>query len=207
VSNFGVHTDNYPDWHDKGCRTNLASGIVATDTPASPLICPISGTGTDAATLALDFTNETQGPPGTIKIDGKQWIAADKDTVGKTIADQLVSRGMSWKSYQESIPFGGIDGVNYSDGFFTNNTDFTKILSAQNPPLTSAGIVALYAAKHNPFVYFRDVQEGWDPENSLKNTVDFDGPNGLYADLSSGHVPTFSFIAQSACTHKRAVLE
>jgi hypothetical protein len=198
-SNFGVHTDNYPDWHDKNCTTNLASGIVATDTPASPLICPISGVGTDAATPAIDFTNETQGPPGAINIDGKQSIAADKDTVGKTIADQLVAQGMSWKSYQQSIPLGGIDLVNYSDGFFSNLTDFTKILPAQTPPLTSAGIVAAYAAKHNPFVYFRSVQEGWDPQNSLKNTVDFDGADGLFADLSSGHVPTYSFVAPNQC--------
>ncbi len=198
-SNFGVQTDNYPDWHNQNCTTNLASGIVATDTPASGLICPISGTGTDAATPAIDFTNETQGPPGTINIDGIESIAANKNTVGKTIADQLAAYGMSWKSYQQSIPVSGVDKVNYSDGFFTNNTDFTKILPAQTPALTSAGIVALYAAKHNPFVYFRSVQEGWDANNSLKNTVDFDGANGLFADLSSGHVPSFSFIAPNQC--------
>jgi hypothetical protein len=205
-SNFGVHTDQYPDWHDKNCTTNLASGIVATDTPASPVICPISGIGTDAATPALDFTNETQGPPGTINIDGKQSIAADKDTVGKTIADQLVAQGMSWKSYQESIPEGGIDGVNYSDGYYTNLTDFSKILPVQNPPLTSDDIVLLYAVKHNPFLYFRSVQEGWDPQNSLKNTVNFGDGNGLFADLSSGRVPTFSFIVPNQCNdqHGRA---
>src|ERR1700739_3662951 len=71
-SNFGVHTDNYPDWHNKNCTTNLASGTVATDNPASPLICPIARVGTDAATPAIDFTNETQGQPGGININGKQ---------------------------------------------------------------------------------------------------------------------------------------
>src|SRR5258708_13863630 len=136
-SNFGVQTDNYPDWHNKNCTTNLASGKVSTDSPASPVICPISGVGTDAATPAIDFTNETQGPPGTINIDGKQSIAANKNTVGKTIANQLAAKGLSWKSYQENIPFGGVDTENYSDGFFTHNTDFTKILPAQTPPLTS----------------------------------------------------------------------
>src|ERR1700686_3162713 len=60
-SNFGVHTDNYPDWHNANCTTNLASGVVATDNPASGVICPIQGHGTDAATPAIDFTNETQG--------------------------------------------------------------------------------------------------------------------------------------------------
>jgi hypothetical protein len=198
-SNFGVHTDNYPDWESSSCTTNLASGIPATDTPASGLICPIAGSGTDAATPAIDFTNETQGPPGTINIDGKQSIAADKDTVGKTIADQLVAAGKSWKSYQESLPPIGADKVNVSDGVYTNLTDFTKILPTLTPPLTSADLVFLYAVKHNPFAYFRDVQTGNDPRLSLKRVVDFDGSGGLFADLGSGQMPTYSFIAPNQC--------
>ncbi len=198
-SNFGVQTDNSPDWHDSSCIPNLASGIVATDNPPSPSICPISGSGTDAATPAIDFTNETQGPPGELNLDGIQSFAAAPNTSGKTIADQLVEANRSWKSYQESLPLSGADGVNYSDGFFTNQTDFSQIQPALNPPLTQGDIVALYAAKHNPFVYFRSVQEGEDPRNSLSNVADFDGPRGLYADLRSGHVPSFSFIAPNQC--------
>lgn len=197
-SNFGIQTDNYPDWHNKNCTPNLASGIVATDNPSSPRICPIGGTGTDAATPAIDFTNETQGLPGTINIDGKESIPADKNITGKTIADQLVAYGMRWKSYQESAPENP-DTVNVSDGFYTNNTDFSKVLPAQNPPLSQSDIVALYAVKHNPFLYFSSVQEGWDPLNSMNNSVGFDGTNGLYADLASGHVPEFSFVAPNQC--------
>jgi phosphatidylinositol-3-phosphatase len=111
-SNFGVHTDNYPDWHNPNCATNLSTGVPATDTPPSPLICPIGGHGTDAATPAIDFTNETQGPPGTINIDGVQSIPAATDTLGKTIADQLAEAGRSWRSYQESLPAGSPDRVN-----------------------------------------------------------------------------------------------
>lgn len=198
-SNFGVQTDNSPDWHNPSCTTNLASGIVATDNPSSPNICPISGVGTDAATPAIDMTNETQGPPGEINIDGSQSIAATANTLGKTIADQLFAAGRSWKSYQESLPPGGADGVNNSDGFFSNKTDFSTLLPTLNPPLSQSDIVALYAVKHNPFVYFSGVQEGENRHSSLKNTVDFDGANGLYADLSSGHVPSFSFIAPNQC--------
>lgn len=198
-SNFGVQTDNSPDWHNLSCTPNLASGMVATDNPPSPNICPISGVGTDAATPAIDLTNETQGPPGDINIDGMQSIPAAANTLGKTIADQLAAAGRSWKSYQESLPPGGVDGVNNSDGFFSNLTDFSKILPVQNPPLSQNDIVALYAVKHNPFVYFSNVQEGQEPHNNLKNTVGFDGANGLYADLGSGHVPTFSFIAPNQC--------
>src|SRR6201984_2952621 len=69
-SNFGVQSDNSPDWHNLSCVTNLASGIPNTDNPPSPNVCPITGSGTDAATPAIDYTNETQGPPGTINVNG-----------------------------------------------------------------------------------------------------------------------------------------
>jgi hypothetical protein len=198
-SNFGVHTDNYPDWHDAYCVTNLASGIVATDNPPSPNICPIFGTGTDAATPAVDTTNETTGPPGVNNIDGIQSIPAASNTSGKTIADQLAEVGKTWKSYQESLGVQGADGIDYSDGVYNNTTNFSLILPAQTPALTSSDIVYLYAAKHNPFVYFRSVQEGYEPGSSLDNVVDFAGPHGLFADLSSGNVPNFSFIAPNQC--------
>jgi hypothetical protein len=195
-SNFGVHSDNYPDWHNLTCTPNLASKTVSTDNPSSPNICPISGTGTDAATDAIDTTNETTGAPGALNIDGIQSIPAADGTSGKTIADQLVAAGRTWKSYQESLPPGGADMVNFSDGLFTDSTDFTKITPVLKPALSSAGVVALYAAKHNPFVYFRSIQEGEKPGSSLANVVGFDG---LFADLGSGSVPAFSLIAPNQC--------
>ena len=106
----------------------------------------------------------------------------------------MAERGRSWKSYQESLPPSGADKVTYSDGFFTDSTDFSHVL-----PSEKQGLVKLYAAKHNPFVYFRSVQEGTDPENSLNNVVGFEGVHGFFDDLSSGHVPTFSFIAPNQC--------
>jgi hypothetical protein len=199
-SNFGVLNDNYPAWHSTSCTTNLASGIASTDNPATPsAICPISGMGTDAATPAIDVTNETQGPPGAVNIDGVQSIAAANNIVGKTIADQLVAQGRHWKTYQESLPLRGANMVNISDGFFDNTTDFSAIHPTLNPPLSSSAVVALYAAKHNPFVYFRSTQEGQNPNNSFANSVDFDGPQGLYADLGSNQMPSFSFIAPNQC--------
>jgi len=198
-SNFGVLSDNNPDWHSTSCTTNLATGVANTDNPASPNICPIHGSGRDAATPAQDFTNETQGSPPENNIDGVQSISAADNTSGKTIGDQLVAHGKSWKSYQENLPLSGADKVNTSDGFFSNLTDFSKITPTLTPPLSSSDIVSLYASKHNPFVYFRDVQEGHDPHNSLRNVIGFDGPHGLYADLSSGELPSFAFIAPNQC--------
>ncbi len=195
-SNFGVQTDNYPSWHNSSCKTNLSTGTVATDNPPSPTICPIAGTGTDAATPAVDTTNETSGSPGENNIDGIQSIPAASGISGKTIADQLVLHGLTWKSYQESLPAQGADGVNFSDGIFTDSTDFGSFLPALNPPLSVSGVVSLYAVKHNPFAYFRNVQEGTNPRNSLDNVVGFDA---LYADLATGKVPAFAFIAPNQC--------
>ena len=204
-SNFGVHSDNNPDWHNATCTTNLASGLVNTDNPVSPNVCPIYGTGTDAATPAIDCTNETTCAPnsndGENNLDGVKSIPAATKIIGKTIADQLVAAGLTWKSYQESLPSTGADGVNFSDGFFTDSSNILAFL-----PNEAQGLLKLYAAKHNPFVYFRSVQEGTKPELSLKRIVGFEGDDGLFEDLHSGHVPHFSFIAPNQCNdqHGRA---
>jgi hypothetical protein len=204
-SNFGVHSDNNPDWHNATCTNNLASATINTDNPVSPDVCPIYGTGTDAATPAIDCTNETICAPGSNKgennIDGVKSISADTHIVGKTIADQLVAAGLSWKSYQESLPSTGADGVNFSDGFFTDASNILAVL-----PNEAQGLLKLYAAKHNPFVYFRSVQEGQNADLSLKRVVGFEGQHGLFEDLSSGHVPDFSFVAPNQCNdqHGRA---
>lgn len=202
-SNFGVHTDNAPDWHNATCTPNLQSGIVATDVPASPNVCPIYGTGTDAATPAIDCTNEVQCAAGSNdgenNIDGVKSIPADAHITGKTVADQFVEAGLSWKSYQESLPLSGPDLVGNSDGVYTDQTDFSKVLPVITPPLSQSDLVDLYAVKHNPFVYFRNVEGGENTENSYNNVADFEGKHGLYADLSSGHVPQYSFIAPNQC--------
>ena len=198
-SNFGIHSDNPPDWHDASCTTNLSSGVANTDNPPSPNICPVSGTGTDAATPVLDCTNEVTGPPCEINIDGVHSYPAVSTTLGITIADQLAAAGKTWKTYQESLPQTGPDLIDYSDGNFTNLTDFSQINPQLTPPLTSGDIVQLYASKHNPFVYFQNVQQGADPRVSYANMSAFDGLHGLWSDLGSGKVPHFSYIVPNQC--------
>ena len=205
-SNFGVRSDNSPSWHDKTCTPNIATRIVNADDfggPGVPVpvpfesgnICPIAGDGKDAGTPAVDNWNEVALPQFAFlaDIDGVKSVSAEA-TEGKTIADQLVRADLSWKSYQESLPAGGADGVNNSDGFFSNLIPVTSLL-----PNEAQTLINLYAVKHNPFVYFRNVQEGLDPENSLNNAVGFEGPHGLFEDLASGHVPNFSFIVPNQC--------
>jgi len=207
-SNFGTRSDNNPAWHSTTCTPNLQSLILNADNyggnpPAglqieSTSICPIAGKGTDADTPAVDNWNEVSPPQFAFlaDIDGVKSIPASNKIEGKTIADQLVRAGLSWKSYQEDLPLSGADGVNYAseNGTVSNLTDFTNL-----SPITSANVVQTYAAKHNPFVYFKNVQEGYQWNNSLHNVVGFDGPRGLYADLGSGDVPSLAFIAPSQC--------
>jgi phosphatidylinositol-3-phosphatase len=102
--------------------------------------------------------------------------------------------GLSWKSYQESLPLGNVFGVNYSNGTASNLSDFTSLA-----PLTSSSVVQAYAVKHNPFAYFKSVQDGDPPNNGLSNVVGFDGPHGLYVDLATGDVPSLAFIAPNQC--------
>jgi hypothetical protein len=199
-SNFGIHTDNYPNWHNTTCTPNLQSGLESTDNPPSGIICPIAGKGVDAATVAIDTTNETSGAPGLLNIDGVRSIPQATNIVGKTIADELVAAGLTWKSYQESLPQTGADLINVSDSFFTNLTDFTALTGSSSVPLTSADLVYLYAVKHNPFAYFAAVQQSTNPALSLARVEGFGGFHGLYADLKSGTVPAFSFIAPDQCS-------
>jgi hypothetical protein len=192
-SNFGIQSDNNPDWHNANCTTNLSTGVANTDNPASGLVCPIYGTGTDAAIPAIDCTNEVQctqaNPNGELNLDGTVSYPANPKTVGKTIADELSEAGGTWKSYQESLPLSGADRVDFADGFFTDTSNIPGVIPGETQTL-----IELYAAKHDPFVYFRSVQEG-----ELNHVVPFSGPNGLFADLSSGHVPNYSFIAPNQC--------
>ena len=202
-SNFGVLSDNDPDFHNLSCATNLSTGIPNTDNPPSPNICPIAGSGTDAATPLLDCTNEVTGPPCEIEIDNLHQYAGNPNTLGITIADQLASANKSWKTYQENLPLTGPDLVTYSDGNFTNNTDFTAInavlTAAGASPVSTSDIVRLYASKHNPFVYFQEVQGGSNPLVGYSQMVGFDGAGGLWRDLADGKSPNFSYIVPNQC--------
>jgi len=159
-SNFGVSSDDNPDWHRRQ--------------PGASVVEPISGSGTDA------------GTPAATAPEGKEIAPARYRAV--TIADQLAAAGKRWKSYQESLPPGGADGVDYADGSFSNR-------DAPGP----AQVQRLYAAKHDPFVYFAHVQDGTDDHDSLRNVAGFSGRSGLYADLASGKLPDFAFIAPNQC--------
>jgi hypothetical protein len=197
-SNFAILSDSHPLWHTTTCTPTIAGS--PNNESSSGNICPIRGTGMDSPTPLLDFSNETGGPPGIIEIDGMHQYAA-ASTVGKTIADQLVKAHLSWKSYQESLPLSGADGIYTSDGFFTDQTVFTAAEQAQGE--NTGAINNLYRTEHNPFVYFANVQASA-ADGQIPGVVGFEGGNGLWADLASGNVPSYAFIAPNRCNDQHA---
>jgi acid phosphatase len=83
------------------------------------------------------------------------------------LADQIEKAGLEWRSYQESM--GEPCGLRSHDS---------------------------YAVKHNPFVYFSDVN-GWDGTSfqpSARCTAHVVDYSQLDADLASGHLPDYVFI-------------
>jgi hypothetical protein len=86
------------------------------------------------------------------------------------LATQLATAGISWKSYQEGI-------------------------SGTVCPLVSA---YPYAARHNPFVYFKDVTSDNDPQSAY--CIAHNRPMAeLATDLAAGAVPRYAFITPGLC--------
>jgi phospholipase C len=83
------------------------------------------------------------------------------------VADQIEMAGLTWKTYQESM--------------------------GQPCGLTSQGT---YAAKHNPFIYFDDIN-GWDgsklnpTQRCIDHVVDY---SQFDTDLAAGKLPNYVFI-------------
>lgn len=191
-SNFGLSNDYLPAWTDKGCVDNQPNG-----TGCGNALPPIIATGTDNAVVATAM-NEHQCN-GEVTVQGaavpNNCALYDYPATSfspKSIADQLVAKHRSWKTYQESLPMlaEGPVGVNYSDGSWSNLS--ASAVFAPGP------IQKLYAVKHNPFAYFGNIQLGKQNALSFKRVSDFDGPTGLWANLQSG-MPSFSFIVPNQC--------
>jgi len=88
-----------------------------------------------------------------------------------SLASQLDAAGLTWKDYQQSLPYPGYLGTTYP--------------SATEP---------LYASKHNPFLNFKSVQ---DSQTELHKIVP---DTAITPDLSSvATTPNFSYIAPDQC--------
>jgi hypothetical protein len=187
-SNFGIRNDNSPDWGSNTCAPALVAGP---QLEGSPNICPIAGNGMDAPTPQCD-SNEAGAGQACLN-NAPVYFPNPAPTVGMSIADQLEEMGMTWKSYQESLPPYGAYGVDNSDGLISDNSvgaQFHVLVPGSSPP-SYVAVEKLYAVKHNPFAYFKNVQE-----HAIKRIVDF---SQLYRDLANNSVPNFAFIAPNQC--------
>lgn len=91
-------------------------------------------------------------------------------TTSEHLVAQLDSAGYDWRSYQEDMPPGC--------------------------PIHSAG---LYAAKHNPMVYFTDVS-GDPPSTTAPDCLAHVRPyTQIFGDLAADHVAAYDFITPNLC--------
>lgn len=191
-SNFGLTNDFWPNWVGKGCVDNAPNS-----TGCNNPFTPIADAGVDNAVVAT--ATEAGQCNGEVSVTGqpapnncalRNYPAAR--FTPKSIADQLVATHRNWKTYQESLPgvVPGVFGVNYSDGMWSNLSDANVF--ATGP------IQKLYAVKHNPFAYFRNIELGNNPALSLARVADFNGDNGLWADLQKD-MPNLSLIVPNQC--------
>jgi phosphatidylinositol-3-phosphatase len=94
---------------------------------------------------------------------------------GRNIVDQLEANHLSWKAYLQSMPTTGFQG--------------------EYAPAIGGTTVKLYAQKHNPFMYFSDINSPNNPR--LNRIVPFEST--FDADLASGVVPNFTWISPDQC--------
>lgn len=191
-SNFGVPNDYWPNWYGQGCTDNAPGS-----TGCNNAVTPIAVAALDNPVVAT-ATNSSQCN-GQITISGtpvaNNCALYDYPATlftPKSIADQLVAKSRRWKTYQESLPTvaPGVFGINYADGAWSNLSPVAVF---------GAGpIQKLYAVKHDPFVYFQNVELGQQRDLSLKQVQDFDGPDGLWADLQTD-IPNLSLIVPNQC--------
>jgi hypothetical protein len=191
-SNFGLTGDLWPDWAGAGC-VDHAPGSRGCRNAFTPIADPGSDNALVAtATDASQCNGEIRASGAPIANNCALRDYPSAPFTPKSIADQLVARQGSWKSYQESLPTvaPGAFGVNYADGAWSNLSPVDVF--APGP------IQALYAVKHNPFAYFRTIELGADPALSFARVAAFEGPDGLWADLQSG-APNLSVIVPDQC--------
>lgn len=84
-----------------------------------------------------------------------------------TLPDLIEASGRSWKSYQESMPAPCYEGPDS----------------------------ALYAMKHNPFMYFESIR--LDVQRCEEHVVPF---TQLYADIAAAQLPSFAFVTPNLCS-------
>ncbi|MEO6967547.1 MAG: alkaline phosphatase family protein [Rhodanobacteraceae bacterium] len=104
---------------------------------------------------------------------------ADHNLTARSLMDQLAAKGLSWKAYMEDIPSAG-----------------SLVLRWPTPDYPVAGQpYEMYAAKHNGFVNFKNVNEA--PYPLLAQH--FVGFRQLDKDLANDTLPNYAHIVPNQC--------
>jgi hypothetical protein len=98
---------------------------------------------------------------------------------GRNLVDQLESHDLTWRAYMQSIPSVG------------SQVEYAPTVQTPNGPVT----VELYAQKHDPFMYFRDINHPGSPR--LRQIVPF--AHRFARALRTGDVPNFVWISPDQC--------
>ena len=98
---------------------------------------------------------------------------------GANLVDQLENHHLTWRAYMQSIPSVG------------SQVEYAPTVQTPNGPVT----VELYAQKHDPFMYFRDINHAGSPR--LRQIVPF--AHRFAHDLGSGNMPNFVWISPDQC--------
>jgi hypothetical protein len=105
---------------------------------------------------------------------------------GANIVDQLDARGLSWRAYMQTMPEVG------------SQVEYWPVIDTPTGPVT----VKLYAQKHNPFMYFSDIN--YPGSARLVNIVPFKFKR-FAADLRSRHVPNLVWISPDQCNDMHGI--
>jgi phosphatidylinositol-3-phosphatase len=97
---------------------------------------------------------------------------------GANIVDQLQAHHVTWRAYMQGLPSAGSEVV-----------DAPTVETSTGPEA-----LALYVQKHNPFMYFSDINYPGSPR--LHQIVPL---HRLASNLRSGHVPDFVWISPDTC--------
>ena len=206
-SNFNILSDNYPDWHNATCIHQHGAGHAANSTTRHrPGLPDLGGTGTDAATPALDYTNETSAPAprptstARCRSPRPRTSTATRSPTSSSLPDKKL----------EELPGRPAGDRRRSASTSATATSRTRRGTQRHRcrPSTRAtrrpNIVYLYAVKHNPFAYFKRVQEATSPHQPAPSRVAVRRPARPVRRPEGRHVPNFSFIAPNQCNDSTA---
>jgi hypothetical protein len=93
------------------------------------------------------------------------------------LVTQLKNAGLSWRSYQE--------GINSTTGAC--------------PVVSAGGSPEFYAAKHDPFVFFRDVSGNPPSKSNTFCSSHIKPLSSMAGDIAAGNVASYTFVTPNLC--------